>query len=239
MEITQSSTHTYYIISILCSITLSISTMHYYSHSLPQMQTRSKTRARALLFAAEYKSRQMAQSASNQANNVPVASLAPAKSSENHSTRVLRSGTQGRSQSEMNQATRRRVSEGDSRENAQSMNTPEHNRPSTKPDEYQQTRYYTRSRSRALIASYTRTPVTPSAPVKSCASSVNTDDCDSDNDSASSECCDDDNDEDYQPVNLSKQFKKEAFAVRIDFAEASRAWRANKVSIGEGQFAYK
>lgn len=209
--------------------------MHY-SLSLPQMQTRSKTRARALLFAAEYKSRQMAQSASNQANHV-TNSLAPAKSPENHSTRVLRSGIQGRSQSEMNQETRRRVSEGDSRENAQSVNTPERNRPST--DEYQQTRYYTRSRSRALIASYTRTPVTPSAPVKSCASSVNTDDCDSDNDSASSECCDDDNDEDYQPVNLSKQFKKEAFAVRIDFAEASRAWRANKVSIGEGQFAYK
>ena len=201
------------------------------------MQTRSKTRARALLFAAEYKSRQMAQSASNQANNVPVASLAPAKSSENHSTRILRSGTQGCSQSEMNQAKCRRVSEGYSRENVQSVNTPERNRPST--DEYQQTRYYTRSRSRSLIASYTRTPVTPSAPVKSCTSSANTDDCDSDNDSASSECCDDDNDEDYQPVNLSKQFKKEAFAVRIDFAEASRAWRANKVSIGEGQFAYK
>jgi hypothetical protein len=207
------------------------------------------------------KNRQMMQNVSDFLNKLH----STAKSAEKirvptNQTRVLRSGgrSQGftesispkgdrRSQSEIfgrvsegdsyeNQPTAEKVSEEDSRENAQSVNT---SNPSTTPDEYQQTRYNTRSRSRAFTTPISAKPAaTPSAPVKSCDSSIHAEE--SDNYSESSEYCDDDDDdEDYQPVNLSKQFRKEILDVRIDFAEASRAWRANKVSIGEGQFAYK
>jgi hypothetical protein len=225
------------------------------------MQTRSKTRARAILFMSNLKNRQMMQNVSDFLNKLH----STAKSAEKirvptNQTRVLRSG--GRSQ-----PTAEKVSEEDSRENAQSVNTSE---PSTTPDEYQQTRYNTRSRSRAFTTPISAKPAaTPSAPVKSCDSSIHAEESDNqgftesispkgdrrsqsaifkrvsegesyENDSESSEYCDDDDDdEDYQPVNLSKQFRKEILDVRIDFAEASRAWRANKVSIGEGQFAYK
>jgi hypothetical protein len=263
---------------------------HYYTIDslttllLSTMQTRSKTRARAILFMSNLKNRQMMHSptklpssVSLENHSIPTLNIgsgitqnvsdflnkvhSTAKSAEKkrvptNQTRVLR------------QPTAEKVSEGDSRENAQSVNTSE---PSTTPDEYQQTRYNTRSRSRAFTTPISAKPAaTPSAPVKSCDSSIHAEESDNqgftesispkgdrrsqsaifkrvsegdylENDSESSEYCDDDDDddEDYQPVNLSKQFRKEILDVRIDFAEASRAWRANKVSIGEGQFAYK
>jgi len=82
---------------------------------------------------------------------------------------------------------------------------------------------------------------------------------DSDNDSTSTYCTEDD--EPITPRNLCDLFEPNfrfegkphsttlraqesrqrvtEFAVEIDFDEASNAWRANKVLVGEGHFAYK
>ena len=38
--------------------------------------------------------------------------------------------------------------------------------------------------------------------------------------------------------NLPKR-KGQQYAITIDFDEASKAWRANKIPIGDGQFKYK
>jgi hypothetical protein len=38
--------------------------------------------------------------------------------------------------------------------------------------------------------------------------------------------------------NLPKR-KGQQYAITIDFDESSKAWRANKISIGDGQFKYK
>lgn len=86
---------------------------------------------------------------------------------------------------------------------------------------------------------------------------------DSDNDSTSTYHTEDDEDDDDEPIsprelcnvfehnktrtteNRAKESQQRAtedrieYSVNIDFDEASRTWRSNKVLVGEGHFAYK